>query len=242
MFTRLLKYNVFNGSKSDLMNYIDKFSKVNIVSGNPEVLYNGLKDDALLKNFTNANTVIIPDGIGTLLASKIVGVPIRQRITGIEVMENIIKKCEEEGKAIYLLGAKQNVLDVCVTNLKKRYPLLNISGSHNGYFDLDDCESILTDIKSSAPYALFVAMGTPKQDIFISQNMNELPCSIYMGVGGSFDVFAGKVKRAPKWMIALGLEWLYRVIKEPSRIKRLVSIPKFLLKVIAFNKKKSKFD
>lgn len=240
MFTRLLKYNVFNGSKSELMKYISEFSKVNIVSGNPEVLYNGLYNDLLLKNFTSPSTVIIPDGIGTLLASRIVGRPVKEKIAGIEVMEDIVKKCEKKGKSIYLLGARQQVLDRCRENLKKKYPLLNISGSHNGYFDLNDCENILEDIKSSNPYAIFVAMGAPKQDIFISQNMDKLPCRIFMGVGGSFDVFAKKVKRAPKWMIALGLEWLYRVIREPSRIKRLVLIPKFLLKVIDFNKSRSK--
>ncbi|MHC6180692.1 WecB/TagA/CpsF family glycosyltransferase [Clostridium sp. JNZ X4-2] len=236
MFTKLLEYNIFSGSKMEFMKYIDKFSKINIVSGNPEILYNGLHSDLLLKSFTDSNTVIIPDGVGTLLASKIVGMPVKEKIAGIEVMEDIIKKCTEEGKPIYLLGAKQDVLDMCKRNLKERYPLLKICGSHNGYFDLNNCDDVIYDIKFSSPYAIFVAMGAPKQDIFISQNMNKLPCSIFMGVGGSFDVFAGKVRRAPKWMIGLGLEWLYRVIAEPSRIKRLLSIPKFLLKVMTFNK------
>jgi N-acetylglucosaminyldiphosphoundecaprenol N-acetyl-beta-D-mannosaminyltransferase len=102
---------------------------------------------------------------------------------------------------------------------------------------LDNCEDIIYDIDKSGAYILFVAMGAPRQDIFIADNMNRLPCTIYMGVGGSFDVFSGKIKRAPSWMIKLGLEWLYRVFKEPWRIKRLSSIPKFLLKVMLYNKK-----
>lgn len=237
MFTKLLKYNVFNGSKMELMEYIEKFPKVNIVSGNPEVLYNGLNNNLLLENFTESRSVIIPDGIGTLLASKIVKMPIKEKIAGIEIMEDIIKKCSKENKPVYLLGARQQILERCKENLKNKYPKLNISGSHNGYFDLENCEDIVYDIKKSKAYALFVAMGAPKQDIFIAKNMDILPCKVYMGVGGSFDVFAGETKRAPKWMIELGLEWLYRVCKEPYRIKRLSSIPKFLLKVAEYNKK-----
>jgi N-acetylglucosaminyldiphosphoundecaprenol N-acetyl-beta-D-mannosaminyltransferase len=237
MFTRLLKYNVFNGSKMELMEYIEKFPKVNIVSGNPEVLYNGLKDNLLLTSFTASRSVIIPDGIGTLLASKIVKAPIKEKIAGIEIMEDVIKKCSRENKPIYLLGAKQEILEGCKQSLKRKYPKINIAGSHNGYFDLENCEDIVCDIKKSNAYALFVAMGAPKQDIFIARNMDILPCRVYMGVGGSFDVLAGKTKRAPKWMIELGLEWLYRVCKEPYRIKRLSSIPKFLLKVVEYNKK-----
>ena len=120
----------------------------------------------------------------------------------------------------------------CVENLKKNHPKLIIAGYRNGFFDLDNCDQLLADIKSKKPKALFVAMGCPRQENFIVKYMDELPCKIFMGVGGSFDVIAGKVKRAPKWMVTIGLEWLYRTIKEPFRIKRLFVIPKFLWKVI----------
>jgi N-acetylglucosaminyldiphosphoundecaprenol N-acetyl-beta-D-mannosaminyltransferase len=143
-----------------------------------------------------------------------------------------LKICENENKGIYLIGAKQDVLNDCLINLHTKYPDLNIVGSHNGFFDMDNCEDILTDIEKKKPYVLFVAMGCPRQEKFIVKYMDRLHCSIFMGVGGSFDVIAGRVKRAPKWMINFGLEWLYRVSKEPWRIKRLGSIPKFLLKVI----------
>lgn len=237
MFTRILKFDVFNRSKLELLNYIEKLSKVNIVSGNPEILYNGLNDSRLLKSFTAESTIIIPDGVGTVLASKIVKSPVKEKIAGIEVMEALIEKCSEEGKSIYFLGARQDILEECMKNLINKYPGLNIAGSHNGYFDLDNCEHIIYDIYKSGAHILFVAMGAPRQDIFIADNMNRLPCSIYMGVGGSFDVLSGKIKRAPHWMIKSGLEWLYRVLKEPWRIKRLSSIPRFLLKVMLYNKK-----
>ncbi|AYD39809.1 glycosyltransferase [Clostridium fermenticellae] len=231
MFSKILKFEVFNGTKYQLLNYIKGFEKVNIVSGNPEVLYNGLKDKDMFQSFTSKNSVIIPDGVGTLIASRIVKNPVNEKIAGIDVMEEIINICKNNNYGIYLIGAKEDVLRSCIYNLKLKYPGINISGSHNGYFDLNNCEKILEDIKKVKPYALFIAMGSPRQDRFIIKNMEELPCKVFMGVGGSFDVFSGKLKRAPKWMINFGLEWLYRVIKEPWRIKRLIVIPRFLIKV-----------
>ncbi len=237
MFTKILEYNVFNGTKSEFINYIEKFEKVNIISGNPEVLYNGLSNKVLFSNFTGQRSIIIPDGIGTVLASKVIKKPVKEKIAGIEVMDEIIKKCKNTDKSIYLVGAKQDILEACIKELKNKYPSLKISGSHNGYFDINNCEYIINDIQEKKPYALFVAMGSPRQDTFIVNNMEKLPCKIYMGVGGSFDVFSGKIKRAPKWMINLGLEWLYRTAKEPWRIKRLISIPKFLLQVLKYTDK-----
>lgn len=232
MFTKILKYDVFNRSKIDFMNYIKDFHKVNIISGNPEVLYRGLKDNLLSQVYTDSNSVIIPDGIGTVIASKIVKDPVKEKIAGIEVMEKVIEDCEKKGTSIYLVGAKEEILKECTINLISKYPKLKVAGSHNGYFDLGDCNELIRDIQEKKPYALFVAMGCPKQEIFIHKYFDILPCSIFMGVGGSFDVFAGKINRAPRWMIDLGLEWLYRVIKEPFRIKRLTIIPKFLVSVI----------
>ncbi|AVQ38998.1 glycosyltransferase [Clostridium botulinum] len=232
MKTEMLGYSIFNGSKEELLNIIDKYKKVNIISGNPEVLYNGLNNEELFKNFTDKNSIIIPDGVGVVLASKIIKNPVKEKIAGIELMDGILEKCNENGKAVYLLGTTEDVLKECEKKLLIKYRNLNIIGKNNGFFDMDDCKDILEDIKGLKPYALFIAMGCPRQEKFISKYMDELPCKIYMGVGGSFDVFAGKVKRAPRWMINCNLEWLYRVAKEPYRIKRLASIPKFLLKVV----------
>lgn len=232
MNTKILDYNIFNGTKKEFFNYIKKYNKINIVSGNPEVLYNGLYNKKLFDNFVSKYSIIIPDGVGVVLASKIVKNPVKEKIAGIEVMDDILKICNDENKKVYLLGTTEEVLDKCIDNLIKKYPKLNISGKHNGFFDMDNCENIINDIKKSEPFALFVAMGCPRQEVFISNYMEKLPCEIFMGVGGSFDVFADKVKRAPKWMIKMNLEWLYRVVKEPYRIKRLIAIPKFLLKVL----------
>ena len=231
-FSQILDYKVFAGSKSDLFEYLDTFEKVNIISGNPEVLYNGLKDRELFGIFTSRSSVIIPDGVGTVLASKLAGSPVKEKLAGIEVMEGIIQRCAEKGQGIYLLGAKEEVVAACAEKLKSKYPGIKIAGWHNGYFDIDNCNDIISDIKEKTPKAVFVAMGSPRQDRFILKYMDQLPCSIFMGVGGSFDVISGNIQRAPKWMINIGMEWLYRVSVEPWRLKRLSSIPKFLTAVL----------
>lgn len=232
MGTKLLKYNIYSDTKSNLIRDVHNYEKVHIVSGNPEVLFQGLSNESLFNNFNSDKAIIIPDGVGTVLASKLVKEPVKEKIAGIEVMEEIVKSCEAINKGIYLVGASQEVVEQCAINLKKKYPKLAILGYHNGFFDLDYCNDIIEDIEEKNPYALFVAMGAPRQERFIVKYMDKLPCKIFMGVGGSFDVFAGKVNRAPRWMINIGLEWFYRVAKEPWRIKRLSSIPKFLIQVI----------
>jgi len=236
MITKILQYKIFNDSMGELFKSIDNFEKVHIISGNPEVLLNGIKNTVLLDNFTSENSIIIPDGVGTVICSKIVGKPVKEKIAGIEVMDNIVKKCEKENQGIYLLGSTKETVDMCNINLRTKYRELNILGSHDGYFDMDNCEDILKEIEELKPKALFVAMGCPRQEIFIAKYMDRLSCKIFMGVGGSFDNIAGNVKRAPKWMINLGMEWLYRVIKEPFRIRRLESIPKFIMMVIKYER------
>ncbi|AGX42234.1 WecB/TagA/CpsF family glycosyltransferase [Clostridium saccharobutylicum] len=232
MFTKILDFKVFNEDKDSLINYIEKLSKVNIISGNPEVLFNGLNNPKLKQNFNDKNSVIIPDGVGTVLASKLLNSPVKEKIAGIDVVKEIFIKANQEGKSIYLLGSREEVLTKCVKNIETEFPNLKIVGSHNGFFDLNNCENIIQEIKLSEPWAIFVAMGSPRQEIFIEKIMPIVNTKVFMGVGGVFDIFAGELKRAPKWMISLGLEWLYRVIKEPFRIKRLISIPKFLLLVL----------
>ena len=195
---------------------------------NPEVLYTGLNDKNLFDNFTSDKSLIIPDGVGVQISAKILKTPVEEKIAGIELMKKILEKCEDSGEGIYLLGASEENLKACVANILRDYPRINISGYHNGFFDLDNPREILEEIKEKKPMAVFVAMGCPRQEKFIVRYMDELPCKIFMGVGGSFDVIAEKVNRAPRWMIDIGMEWAYRVAKEPWRIKRLGSIPKFI--------------
>ncbi|MGG7143703.1 WecB/TagA/CpsF family glycosyltransferase [Clostridium nigeriense] len=231
-FIDVLGYKVFKNSLVDAVNYINGFNKIHIISGNPEVLYTGLNNRVLFENFTSKYSFIIPDGVGVQISSKILKTPVKEKIAGIDLMKEIINKASLENKSIYLLGTTDENLKACVANLVIKYPGINITGYKNGFFDINNPIEIINEIKEKKPYAIFVAMGCPRQEEFIVRYMDELPCKIFMGVGGSFDVIAEKVNRAPKWMIKLGLEWLYRVLKEPWRIKRLGSIPRFLLLVI----------
>ena len=197
MYTNILGYKVFNETKENFLREIDKRDKTIVISGNPEILYNGLENEKLNKLFNGKDSIIIPDGVGTVLAAKMVKNPVKEKIAGIEVMKAIIEKCEKEGKGIYLLGAEEEILKLCKENIKKTFPNIKIVGSHNGFFDLNNCDDIIEDIKKSNPWGLFIAMGCPRQENFIVNYIDELNCNFYMPVGGSFDVFAGKVNRAP---------------------------------------------
>lgn len=224
----MLGYEIFAANMDECLEVVLSKEKVHIVSGNPEVLYTGLNDKNLFDNFTSDKSLIIPDGVGVQISAKILKTPVEEKIAGIELMKKILEKCEDSGEGIYLLGASEENLKACVANILRDYPRINISGYHNGFFDLDNPREILEEIKEKKPMAVFVAMGCPRQEKFIVRYMDELPCKIFMGVGGSFDVIAEKVNRAPRWMIDIGVEWAYRVAKEPWRIKRLGSIPKFI--------------
>ena len=229
MYKELLGYKIFSDNKGELLKEIENKKRVNIISGNPEVLYNGIKNEFLKNSFTKEDALIIPDGVGTLLAAKINGIDITEKIAGIEVMNMLLEEARDKNLKVFLLGAKEEILIKCKEKIKESYDGINIVGSNNGFFDLDNCDDLIEKINESKADILFVAMGAPRQEVFIEKYKDKLCCKIFMGVGGSFDVFAGNVNRAPQFMINIGMEWLYRVAKEPWRIKRLGSIPKFLL-------------
>ncbi|UBK87994.1 WecB/TagA/CpsF family glycosyltransferase [Clostridium perfringens] len=229
MYKELLGYKIFSDNKEELSKEIENKKRVNIISGNPEVLYNGIKNEFLRNSFTKEDALIIPDGVGTLLAAKINGIDITEKIAGIEVMNMLLEEARDKNLKVFLLGAKEEILIKCKEKIKENYDGINIVGSNNGFFDLDNCDDLIEKINESKADILFVAMGAPRQEVFIEKYKDKLCCKIFMGVGGSFDVFAGNVNRAPQFMINIGMEWLYRVAKEPWRIKRLGSIPKFLV-------------
>ena len=229
MYKELLGYKIFSDNKEELLKEIENKKRVNIISGNPEVLYNGIKNEFLKNSFTKEDALIIPDGVGTLLAAKINGIDITEKIAGIEVMNMLLEEARDKNLKVFLLGAKEEILIKCKKKIKESYDGINIVGSNNGFFDLDNCDDLIEKINESKADILFVAMGAPRQEVFIEKYKDKLCCKIFMGVGGSFDVFAGNVNRAPQFMINIGMEWLYRVAKEPWRIKRLGSIPKFLV-------------
>ena len=224
----LCGYRIFNGTIDEAVNKVmNANDKIHIVSGNPEVLYNGLYNKFIYNNFTSKSSIIIPDGIGVVKPLRLKGHDI-QKIAGIDLFIKLLDNLDKKD-SVYFLGASDDVLNIFIKNIRERYKNINIAGYHHGYIDIDNCNHIINDIKSKQPTIIFVAMGAPKQEIFITKYMNELPCKIFMGVGGSFDVISETTKRAPSWIININLEWLYRILKEPIRIKRFTKSIKFVL-------------
>lgn len=242
MYTNLTGYKIYTGSKNNLVNIIreyllsNKNDKLNIVSGNPEVLFNGLNDNSLKKYFCRDDSIVIPDGVGIKILLKLLKKINVCKIAGIDIMDEVLKICNEQSLKIYFVGSTDENILLAINNILKKYPNIQISGHDNGYFG-DNSYDVFQRIKQSNTDVLFVAMGSPRQDIFINKYIDMLECKLFMGVGGSFDLYAGKLNRAPKVMINLGLEWLYRVLREPVRIRRLISIPKFMMQSFKYHLK-----
>ncbi|MBE6034222.1 MAG: WecB/TagA/CpsF family glycosyltransferase [Clostridiales bacterium] len=214
-----------------------------IVTPNSEIIMNATKDQELKMLIEEAG-LIIPDGIGLVYASKIIGQPLNERVTGVDFLNSILKYLEENGKSIYLLGSKPaneespSVADMAAENMLIKYPNLKIAGTHDGYFKKEEEGDLVKNINESGADFLCAALGAPKQEKFIYEHRNEFTnIRAGIGVGGSLDVWAGVVKRAPIFYQEHGLEWLYRFVQEPSRYKRMAQLPLFMVKVIAKGKK-----
>ena len=198
---------------------------------NPEMIKQGHTIDAM-NSVLNSAELVIPDGVGIKIALKLKGIN-QERIAGIEFAKKIISMCANSGYKIALFGAKEEILQKTGENLMKEFPGLNIVYSRNGYFSKSEEQQIKEDIKNSVPDVVFTALGAPKQEIFNSEMRKILPQAVFIGIGGSFDVWSGVVQRAPVFWQKTGLEWLYRTVKEPQRFKRIFpTLPIFLIKVI----------
>ena len=184
-----------------------------------------------LREIVNAASMLIPDGAGVVLASRILKRPLKEKVAGADLADKVAERLAHTGGGLFLLGAKPGVAETAGENLKARYPGLNICGTNDGYFDLWGTESaaVVEKINASAPDAVFVSFGAPKQERWIAANLAALPPALYIGLGGTIDVFAGVKKRAPAACIKLRLEWLYYLIREPRRLGRMMSIPAYLL-------------
>lgn len=216
------------------INKIKGRERIYVVTPNAEITHMCLEDNELLNIVTNAD-LVLPDGSGVVLASKILNTPIKQKVAGIEYAENLVKKMALEGMRLYILGGKPNVAKRACENLSVRYRGLEIAGYQDGYFD--DEAKVIEDINKSDTDVLFVCLGVPKQEHFMSRNLNKLNLRVMCGIGGAADVFAGEVNRAPKIFIKLGLEWFYRLLKQPSRIGRMKRLPLFLIEVLKYKKR-----
>jgi len=201
-----------------------------IVTGNPEIVMHAKKNPEYLHVIRSADFVI-PDGSGIILASKILKRPLAERIAGFDFMGDMLRIAAERSLSVYLLGAEDGVVKTAAANIRKQYPNIRIAGFHHGYFDLRD-EEVARRVAAANPDFIFVALGFPKQEIWIRRYLPMFEKGVFMGVGGSFDVLAGKAKRAPEFWRRLNLEWLYRLIQQPSRWRRMLALPEFVLAVL----------
>ena len=204
---------------------LEKKERGYVVTPNAEIVYESIHDDGF-RALLNDASMVLPDGAGVVLGAKILGTPIKEKVAGIEFGEEVCKLLARNNGRLYLLGSKPGIAKAAGEKLAAKYPGLVICGVADGYFK--DEKAVIERINEAKPDVLFVCLGAPKQEKFMVAHREELQVKLMAGLGGSLDSFAGTVKRAPKWMIDLSLEWLYRLIKEPKRFKRMLRLPKFL--------------
>lgn len=202
-----------------------------VYTPNSEIIMLAYKDEEF-KEVLNSADMLTADGIGVVYASKILHNPIEERAAGYDIACGVIEKIAETGHGLYLFGGKPGVAEKAKENIEKQYPFLRVVGTHDGYFDESRLPEIIDDINSSGAEILFVCLGAPAQEKWIYNNMHKLKVRVSMGVGGSIDVLAGVAERAPEKWCNMGLEWLYRLLKQPKRFFRMLALPKFGLTVL----------
>lgn len=197
---------------------------------NPEIVM-AAKGDAALRAALSGAELVLADGVGITKAAAMLGTPLKSRVPGIDFASNVISRLAERGGSVYLLGAKPLVAEAAADKLTQTYPGIVIAGTNDGYFT--DDAPVIEKINAASPDFLMVCLGSPKQELWMSANAGRLSCGLMAGLGGSLDVLAGNVQRAPETWRRLGLEWLYRVIKEPKRLGRVMKLPAFVLEAAA---------
>ncbi|MFJ7993889.1 WecB/TagA/CpsF family glycosyltransferase [Peribacillus frigoritolerans] len=203
--------------------------KTFVVTANPEIVEyaNEHKD---YKDIIISADYITPDGVGIIMASKWLNQPLQERITGFDLMNELFRVADEKALKVYLLGAEENVIKAAALKVKELYPGLELVGYNHGYIDIKD-DTLPKSIAELEPDIILTALGFPRQEKWVSRHYALFNKGLFMGVGGSFDVLAGKVNRAPVFWQKMRLEWLYRLIQQPSRWKRMLALPRFVLKV-----------
>lgn len=209
---------------SEVVRLLEKETPSAVFTPNSEIIYLA-KDDEEFKKVLNSSELNTADGIGVVYASRILKDPIEERVPGYDLACSLLPYMNENKLKLFLFGGKEGIAKRAKENISADYPDIDICGTMNGYFD--SSEEIIENINKQNPDFVFVCLGAPKQEKWIYENKDKLNCKILMGIGGSLDVFAKEAKRAPKFFIKLNIEWLYRLLKNPSRIGRMMALPKF---------------
>ncbi|ALS26066.1 N-acetylmannosaminyltransferase [Paenibacillus sp. 32O-W] len=210
---------------------IERKRPIQVITANPIMVMAALDNPAYYKMMLEAE-LIVPDGAGIVWAASYVGQPVAERVAGFDLMHRLMEIGNRRGWSVYLLGTTQETIEAAAVNFRDRYPNVKIAGFRNGFFGPEEDADVVKAIRNAKPDLLFVARSTDTQDPWIAKYKHELGATLMMGVGGSFDIVAGKLKRAPVLFQKLRLEWFYRLLQEPKRYKRMLVLPKFALKVI----------
>jgi len=197
-----------------------------VVTPNAEIVQNARQNDGF-RALLNGADLVLPDGVGVLKAAQMLKKPLQERVAGVDFAGDLMARLAGTEHKVFLLGAKPGVADLAAANLRNRYPGLVVAGTHDGYFTQD--ESVIRAVAKSGADVLFVCMGSPRQEQWIVRCARQTGVRLAAGLGGSLDVWAGTVQRAPEVWQKAGLEWLYRTIKEPKRIGRVAKLPGFLV-------------
>ncbi len=179
-----------------------------------------LRDDPKLRAIVEECEIVSADGQSVVWASRLIGDPLPERVNGTDLMYRLFALAERRGFGVYILGAKQEVLDQAVANLHAAYPGLRIAGARNGWFPDSESANVAAEIAAAKPDILFVAISSPRKEYFLAEHGRALGVPLVMGVGGSIDIVAGVTRRAPQWMRSAGLEWFFRLVQEPRRLAR----------------------
>ncbi len=233
---KLLDTYVDNLSMAETVEAVDKYivenKPLHLMGVNADKI-NTLQKDQRLKDIVNGCGIINADGASVVWASKVLKKPLKERVAGIDLMQELVKHADKKGYKVYFLGAKEEVVKKTVLVYRKKYPKLKIVGYRNGYFSKDDWSDLSDQIKESGAQIVFVGITSPLKEYLVEYFQKKKLTCVFMGVGGSFDVISGNIPRAPKWMQKTGLEWLFRVMQEPGRLwkRYFVGNSQFILRV-----------
>ncbi|MBO0777669.1 MAG: WecB/TagA/CpsF family glycosyltransferase [Ktedonobacteraceae bacterium] len=202
-----------------------------VVTVNPEFVMMAQRD-ATFRMCINQAALVVPDGMGIVWATYLLGKPTPERVTGTDTLPELARLCADKGYRLYLLGAAPGVAEIAAERLRELAPGLQIAGTYAGSPDVAEEEAIIERIRAAQADVLCVAYGAPAQELWIYRNQARLPVAVAIGVGGAFDFLSGRQKRAPKLMRRIGLEWLFRLYREPRRWRRMLALPQFAIKVL----------
>ncbi len=221
-----------------IINILDRFRADNqqagcqqVVTVNPEFVMLARRNPSFLQAINQA-ALVVPDGIGIVLALRYLRHPTPERVTGVDTVVALARRCAAQNYRLYLLGAAPGVAEIAAARLQELAPGLQIAGTYAGSPAPSEEDGLIERIHAAQADVLYVAYGAPAQDLWIARNLARLPVAVAMGVGGSFDFLAGRQRRAPECMQRMGLEWLYRLYREPWRWRRMLALPRFAIQVV----------